>query len=131
MRALAGIVGLLAGLAAGGAGAADLAVTGSAGFSTVGAAVGLPAPMLVIVDDEPGVIIRPYWAAPWRHRHYFPAIGHPPRVGRRENLAARYFPKPAHSYHRAWSASSVFESERPQGSATIDADPMQPEPPLK
>jgi hypothetical protein len=27
---------------------------------------------IVIYDFQPGVVVRAYWASPWRHRHYFP-----------------------------------------------------------
>lgn len=134
MRALAAIAGLIAGVAAGQACAADRAVAPASGVSHHHnhhyASVGVRAPMLVIYDDQPGVYIRPYWAPPWRHRHYFPSTGRKPKVGRRENLAARYYPKPAKSFRRSWSTSSGFVTEWPRG-PVFDFDPPPLEPPLK
>lgn len=129
MRALAAIAGLIAGLAAAGeACAADLPAVRSDGFTSYSVTVGRRAPMLVIYDDEPGVFIRPYWIAPWRGRHYFPATGRRPKVGRRENLAARRFPKQAASFHRNWSTSAAFAPEWPR---VRDLDPVPLERPLK
>ena len=55
-------------------------------------------------DDEPGVVVRAYWEAPWRYHHYFPYTGIAPRNGRHENLSAVSRPqKPAHTYRRSWS----------------------------
>ena len=31
--------------------------------------------MVWFYDDQPGVVVRAYWEAPWRYRHYFPATG--------------------------------------------------------
>lgn len=125
MRALAAIAGLIAGLAAGQACAADVHAVP---LSHVSYHPGVRAPMLLVYDDQPGVYIRPYWVAPWRHRHYFPRTGHKPKVGRRENQAARYFPKPVQSFHRSWSTSSAFVAEWPAGRVI---DPMPLERPLK
>src|ERR1700693_5309712 len=44
--------------------------------------------MLWTYDDQPGVVVRAYWRAPWRHHHYFPATGSPPDIGRDEDLSA-------------------------------------------
>jgi hypothetical protein len=135
MRALAAIAGLIAGVAAGQACAADLvAVPASRGTHHHHyhhyASAAVRAPMLLLYDDQPGVYIRPYWAAPWRHRHYFPRTGRKPKVGRRENLAARYYPKPAQSFRRSWSVSSGFVAEWP-GGPVFDIDPTPLERPLK
>ena len=95
--------------------AADLPSIQSGGYSTRDYAVGGPAEPLVVYDFEPGVVVRPYWLAPWRHRHYFPATGMRPKIGRKENLSARSSWKPAESYYRFWSTSSAFLPEQPRG----------------
>lgn len=67
------------------------------------------APQVVIYDVEPNAGIRAYWARPWQGRHYYPFTGKKPKVGRRENLNARYpAPKPAPSYYREWSTLSLY-----------------------
>jgi len=61
---------------------------------------------VIVYDDEPGVVVRAYWASPWRHRHYFPRTGHKPKSGRREDLAAHgHYPIPARTFERYWSTS--------------------------
>lgn len=103
--------GLVAGIVA--AAAADL----PPGYFAIGG----PAPPLVIYDYEPGVVVRAYWLPPWDDRHYFPATGRRPRIGRAENFhTARPQPKPAHSFERYWSISSF-----------VPAWPHQPLPQLK
>lgn len=75
-------------------------------------AVGQRSAPLVIYDDQPGVLVRAYWQAPWRHHHYFPATGKRPRIGRYENLAAVGRPsKPAQTFRRSWSNAWAFEHE--------------------
>ena len=60
--------------------------------------------MLWLYDDQPGVVVRAYWEAPWRYHHYFPATGIAPRIGRYENLSAvSPPPKPAKTFRRSWS----------------------------
>jgi len=67
------------------------------------------APHLVVYDVEFDTGLRAYWARPWRGRHYYPFTGKKPKVGRRENLNARYpAPKPAPSYYREWSTLSLY-----------------------
>jgi len=94
---------------AGAASAADLPPVTSGNFSSRVFAMGHRAGQLVIYDDQPGVVVRAYWRAPWRHRHFYPATGTKPRVGRAENLSATgAAPKPAQTYRRTWSASSLY-----------------------
>lgn len=83
--------------------AADFGADGYAMF-------GQRAGQIVIYDYEPGVVVRAYWAPPWRNRHYFPVTGTIPDSGRHEDLNAprRHYP-PAQSYYREWWTSSVFE----------------------
>ena len=66
--------------------------------------------MVWLYDDEPGVVVRAYWHAPWRYHHYFPATGIRPRIGRYENLSAvSRPPKPAKTYRRSWSNNWAVE----------------------
>jgi hypothetical protein len=98
-------------------------------------AIGRHIAPLVIYDYEPGVIVRAWWLAPWRHRHYYPATGERPRVGRLENAHARREPvEPAETYYRTWTTTSAFVPERPAAApAREDAPEAEPrtEPPLK
>ncbi|MFN3658194.1 MAG: hypothetical protein ACK4UO_13135 [Pseudolabrys sp.] len=117
MRATAAIAVLALGIAGvTGAAAADLRV-GTEGYVGFHAGHGVRADQIVIYDVEPGVVVRSYWLAPWRDRRYFPRTGKKPRVGRRENLAARGHYKPAQSFHRYWS------------NAAFAADPWRGPPP--
>ncbi|MGE4167671.1 MAG: hypothetical protein AB7E67_16950 [Xanthobacteraceae bacterium] len=79
---------------------------GAGGYSALGQRAG----QIVVYDFQPGVLVRPYWAPPWRNRHYFPVTGTIPDSGRHEDLNAprRRYP-PAQGYYREWSSSSVFE----------------------
>lgn len=116
---LAGVVGV---------DAADMRVATDGGAYLGGVRAG----QIVIFDVEPGVVVRPYWLSPWRHRHYFPRTGKKPRVGRRENLTARGFYKPAKTYRRYWS-NAAFAPE-PWLSAPPEfniAPPPRQEPLLK
>jgi len=103
----------LAGVTA--ASAADLPSVQSDYYTTRSSAVGQRAEPLVIYDDQPGVFVRAYWQAPWGHRHYFPATGKRPRIGRHENLAAVGRPsKPAQTFQRSWSNAWAFAHELPR-----------------
>jgi hypothetical protein len=105
MRVLLAIALMGFGLA-GAARAADLPVGSSGGYF----AQPQRSEMVWLYDDEPGVVTRAYWSAPWHYRHYFPATGIRPRVGRYENLSAvRRAQKPAKSYHRSWSNNWAIE----------------------
>jgi hypothetical protein len=88
--------------------------------------------MLWLYDDQPGVVVRAYWRAPWRHHHYFPATGIAPRIGRYENLSAvSRPPKPAKTFRRSWSNTWAVEhlyaaSAQPlatQGDSQPDSQP--------
>ena len=84
--------------------AADLSKGGD-GASTYYSAYGARIEPIVIYDDQPGVIGRSYWYAPWANRHYFPKTGKRPRVGRLEHITARPASR-AEDYFRRWSVSS-------------------------
>ena len=82
---------------------------------------------LVIYDFQPGVVVRAYWRAPWRHRHYYPTTGDKPEVGRDEYLsAASQAPEPPESFQRNWSTSSAFLPERAR--AVVRAVDEAPDP---
>src|SRR6185312_4832931 len=92
------------------AAAADLPLGPSEHF----VAIGPPALPLVIYDYEPGIVVRAWWLPPWGHRHYFPATGKLPRIGRREDLSVVDPPEPAESFERTWSTSAAFIHEGPR-----------------
>jgi hypothetical protein len=76
MRILLAIALLGIGVAAGGAArAADLPAVNPQFFFGYSEAAHR-GEMVRLYDDEPGVVIRAYWRAPWHYRHYFPATGH-------------------------------------------------------
>jgi hypothetical protein len=77
--------------------------------------------------------VRPYWLAPWRHRHYFPHNGKKPQIGRVEDLSApSYRHKAAETFRRSWSNSSVFAQELvPMPARRLDVEPPQIQAPLK
>ena len=100
----------LAGVSA--ASAADLPFVQRDNYNT--SAFDQRAEQFVIYDNQPGVLVRAYWRAPWRHHHYYPATGKRPRVGRHENLSAASRPsKPAKTFRRSWSNAWAFEYEMP------------------
>ena len=108
--------------------AADL----PAGYSARYFEHGQRSEMLWLYDDQPGVVVRAYWEAPWRHHHYFPATGIAPRIGRYENLSAvSHPPKPAKTFRRSWSNAWAVEhlyaaSAQPlatQGDSQADTQP--------
>jgi hypothetical protein len=108
------------------AGAGDLVGRNSNGHFT---GYGQRAGLVWIYDYEPGIVVRSYWATPWRHRHYFPATGEKPESGRLEDLSARGgASEPAETFQRFWSTSSAFLPELPG-----DPDGQGPptEPPLR
>ena len=79
MRASVVIAVSLAGLIVGAAcaRAADLPVApygegGYGGYGVCCRAAYQPVPQVVILDDEPGVVVRHWWLPPWRNRHYYP-----------------------------------------------------------
>ena len=97
--------------------AADLSHGGDGGtnyYSAYGARI----EPIVIYDDQPGVIGRSYWYAPWANRHYFPKTGKRPRIGRLEHLPARS-PSRAENYFRRWTASSGFPIYVPPTRASL------------
>jgi hypothetical protein len=114
LLAIAGFAAWLAGFAAG-AEATELPVhrVGYGGFTYN--AIGRHAGQVWILDDQPGVVVRAYWLAPWQGRHYYPVTGKRPRVGRLERISATRHYKPAESYYRYWSTSSAVLPALPPG----------------
>ncbi len=88
------------------------------------------APQVIVYDVEPRSGVRAYWARPWQGRHYYPFTGKKPKVGRLENLNARYpAPKPAPSYYREWSTLSLYPpgvAVPPPDTASVVAPPYAP-----
>ncbi len=115
MRTLLATVSTVCCLAGvGAAGAADLSGDGS--YSTRSYGIGQRTAPLVIYDYQPGVVVRAYWHAPWRNRHYYPTTGERPEIGRDEDLSAPSEPtQPGATYKRYWSTS--FLPERPLAGA--------------
>ena len=95
---LAGTLGVTAVMAA------DLSHGGDA-TSGYYSAYGARIEPIVIYDDQPGVIGRSYWYAPWANRHYFPKTGKRPKMGRVEHMPA-HLPSRAENYFRRWTVSS-------------------------
>jgi len=74
------------------------------------------------------VPMRAYWREHGRYRHYYPATGRKPAVGRDENPAAGGRPpRMAENFARSWSASSVFAADF----ADLRGRDIEGEPPLK
>jgi hypothetical protein len=108
MRARFAIAILVLGVAAGDAGAADLAGGRSAYVSGYSVS-GVRAPQYLVYDNEPGVYVRAYWSAPWQNRRYFPFTGKKPKVGRHERLTElRPVPPPAETFYREWSTIALY-----------------------
>jgi hypothetical protein len=126
MRVLFAVALLLFGIAGvTAAGASDPAVGHPGRYSARYFEHGQRSAMLWIYDYQPGVIVRAYWRAPWRHHHYFPATGKRPRIGRMEDLSATgRAPRPAQTFRRSWSNASAFEHELPRARALpLDTQP--------
>jgi hypothetical protein len=105
--------------------AAELSNSGDAGLNYY-SAYGARIEPIVIYDDQPGVITRSYWYAPWANRHYFPKTGKRPRVGRLEHITARPASR-AENYFRRWTVSSGIPFELPASRASqYGIAPVQP-----
>ncbi len=106
--------------------AADLSHGGDAG-STYYSAYAAHIEPIVIYDDQPGVIGRSYWYAPWANRHYFPRTGKRPRMGRLEHISAARPNARAENYFRRWTASSGYPLAFPPTRASqYGIAPVQP-----
>jgi hypothetical protein len=83
---------------------------------------------IVVYDYQPGVRVRAYWLAPWRHRHYYPTTGGKSEVEPVEDPSADARGAPAETFHREWSTSSAVAIPQtywpePPRSAQQPADP--------
>jgi hypothetical protein len=114
LLAIAGVAACLAGLSAE-VKATELPVHRVGTNEFTYNAVGRHAGQVWILDDQPGVVVRAYWLAPWQGRHYYPVTGKRPRVGRLERVSATRHYKPAESYYRYWSTSSAVLPPSPSG----------------
>ena len=95
------------------ASAADLRAGTSADRTIYSPAVGQRSDTVLVYDDQPGIVVRAYWQAPWRNHHYFPFTGHRPKIGRAENLAApRHISAAPETFRRYWSAESDMTQQQ-------------------
>jgi hypothetical protein len=130
MRAIIAIMLLALGSVC--ANAADLPIEQGDGFSTRSLGFGERSGVQVVYDFEPGVNVRAYWLAPWRHRHYYPHTGEAPGIGRDEDLSAPTgHLNPAQTFRRYWSTSSSDLIEYPPMRAAPPEALPQNLPPLK
>jgi hypothetical protein len=130
MRAIIAIMLLALGSAC--ANAADLPIEAGEGYSIRSLGYGERSGVQVVYDFEPGVNVRTYWLAPWRHRHYYPRTDEAPGIGRDEDLSAPTgYLKPAQTFRRHWSTSSSDLIEYPMMRAAPPEIPPQNLPPLK
>ncbi len=127
------VIGVLGGTAA--AAAADLPYE----LAPREADAGWRAQPLIVYQFEPGVAMRAYWLPPWHHRHYFPATGRVPKLGRRQHgSAVGRRPRPAETYVRYWSNAGAFPCDcrwlparavLPPPGERLNRFPPAPEPP--
>lgn len=80
---------------------------------------------LVIYDFQPGVVVRAYWLAPWRHRHYFPFGADKAELPQADDTPL----EPAETFERYWSTSQTFIRELPPARARDQAPPDEQQPP--
>ena len=117
------------------ASAADLPLGRSAHYSAGGFADGQRIAPLMVYSNEPGVVVRAYWQAPWHNHHYFPWTGQKPQIGRDEDLSAPSEPsEPPATFKRSWSNASAYQVALPRRRAPAKAPSPQFDrslPPLK
>ncbi|MGH6789708.1 MAG: hypothetical protein ACRECC_08490 [Pseudolabrys sp.] len=95
------------------------------------APVGVRAGPIVVYDFEPGVVVRAYWARPWRGRHYFPTLHKVDITARGEAGDAEpgYVARPAESFEREWSTSSgLIDQQMQPPLPPRGAEPLPPLP---
>jgi hypothetical protein len=61
---------------------------------------------LVEFNFQPGTVLRAYWLPPWGGRHYFPAEGKMPAVGRKEVVTPKRT-SGTRDYNRSWTSFPV------------------------
>jgi hypothetical protein len=76
----------------------------------------------VIYDFQPGVVVRAYWASPWRHRHYFPFGAEKIDV----DVSDDGPPQPAETFQRSWSTCDACVRELPPLRARDEAPRDEP-----
>jgi len=114
------------------ASAADLQIGQGEGYSTGFIGGGDRSGVQVVYDFEPGIVVRPYWLAPWRHRHYYPATGEKPEIGRDEDLSALTGDtERPEAFRRHWSTTSTFVPNHSNRSQRRDDDLPEYPAPLK
>ena len=107
------------------ASAADIPTERDSTYSTYSGGLGQRTAPLVVYDYHPGVVVRAYWLAPWRHRHYYPTTGEKPEIGRDEDLSApSNASEPPETFYRSWSTTSAFPPERQR----MELPPQMPGP---
>jgi hypothetical protein len=130
MRALAAILFFAQGIA--GVNAADLPGDQGESYSTHTIGYGDRAGVQVVYDFMPGIEVRPYWLAPWRHRHYYPTTGEKPEIGRDEDLSAPSGEtERPETFKRHWSTSSALVPRLPRSRERFDDAPPPNPAPLK
>jgi len=130
MRALAAILFLALGIA--GANAADLPSDQGDTYPTRTIGYGDRAGVQVVYDFMPGIEVRPYWLAPWRHRHYYPTTGEKPEIGRDEDLSAPSGEtERPETFKRSWSTSSALVPRLPRNRERYNDTPPSNPAPLK
>ncbi len=130
MRALAAILFFALGTA--GVCAADIPSDQGETYSTRTIGYGDRAGVQVVYDFVPGIEVRPYWLAPWRHRHYYPTTGEKPDIGRDEDLSAPSSEtERPETFKRHWSTSSALTPRLPRGRERLDDAPPPNPAPLK
>ena len=81
---------------------------------------------IVVYDFQPGVVVRAYWASPWRHRHYFPFGANKDADASPRDEGA---PQPAETFERSWSTCNMFDRQLPPLRARDEApEESQPMP---
>jgi hypothetical protein len=130
MRALVAISLLALGITS--VNAADLPGEQGEGYSTRSIGFGDRTGLQVVYDFQPGVNVRAYWLAPWRNRHYYPATGEKPEIGRDEDLTAPSGESERpETFRRHWSTSSAVMPRLPRSPQRFDDELPQNPAPLK
>jgi len=110
MRALMIIAVLVAGFSAGGPARAADPPADRADVFTHRVPHGHRVGPIVIYDFQPGIVVRAYWASPWRHRHYFPFRAKQDADNAPHDAGP---PQPAESFERSWSTCNMCDRELP------------------
>jgi len=82
---------------------------------------------IVVYDFQPGVVVRAYWASPWRHRHYFPFGADKQDADATPDDGGP--PQPAESFERYWSTCDTCMRALPPLRARDEAPADEQQPP--